>query len=394
MDAHLLAYLTDRYEIVASCNCKDQWGTDGYTLWGGYYNQAFYPSRLNSFMPAQTKAQQIPVPVFRMLGSDPIYQYDLDMLDENAIQEVVTLEPVYAGAGEGSGGRGGGGNPYWVQWFFDLNFRAPALSFGYTQVGQENSFGWPRIKDGLIDQIGLLQTWQERGELIVETLADSGTWFKAEHEVTPASAITALHYWKEEGRKSIWYCSRFYRLNLFWEDQQAYIRDFHIFDERYAERYLHEPCRTADSIYDTLPVMDGARWSNSLIKAGIWPMVRSSDGELVPLRCQEDSLEVTEVSQDELLMVAEIIEGGTLRINCSQNSVTIMADQCDWGLQMIWSDRKQEPHMIAASDEIGYEYNGYHYTVHCKKGDVGELSKGAGSIWIQPESGVIQFCLI
>ena len=28
-------------------------GTDGYTLWGGYWNQAYYPSRLNSYMPAQ-----------------------------------------------------------------------------------------------------------------------------------------------------------------------------------------------------------------------------------------------------------------------------------------------------------------------------------------------------
>lgn len=26
-------------------------------------------------MPAQTREGQIPVPVFRMLGSDPIYQY-------------------------------------------------------------------------------------------------------------------------------------------------------------------------------------------------------------------------------------------------------------------------------------------------------------------------------
>lgn len=27
-------------------------------------------------MPAQTAVNQIPVPIFRMLGSDPMYQYD------------------------------------------------------------------------------------------------------------------------------------------------------------------------------------------------------------------------------------------------------------------------------------------------------------------------------
>ena len=77
IDAHTLAYMYDKYHIEASCNCRDQIGTDGYTLWGGYWQGGYYPSRKNAYMPAQTRKGQIPVPVFRMLGSDPIYQYDL-----------------------------------------------------------------------------------------------------------------------------------------------------------------------------------------------------------------------------------------------------------------------------------------------------------------------------
>lgn len=50
-------------------------GDGGYTIWGGYWNQAIIPSRVNAYMPAQTEEGQIPVPIFRMLGSDPIYQY-------------------------------------------------------------------------------------------------------------------------------------------------------------------------------------------------------------------------------------------------------------------------------------------------------------------------------
>ena len=167
MDAHLLGYLSDRYGIVASCNCKDQWGTDGYTLWGGYYNQAYYPSRLNGFMPAQTEDCQIPVPVFRMLGSDPIYQYDA-RLGGNG-QSVITLEPVY------SGEEGGGGIPEWVRWFYDVNFRPDQVSFGYTQVGQENSFGWDLMKDGLTDQVGAcLRAAQAEGKLQRRNAGGSG----------------------------------------------------------------------------------------------------------------------------------------------------------------------------------------------------------------------------
>jgi len=97
IDAHTLQYMHERYGIVASCNCKDQIGTDGYTLWGGYWNQGYYPSRKNAYMPAQNSENQIPVPIFRMLGSDPIHQYDNGL--GTGWQRVVSLEPVYERGG-------------------------------------------------------------------------------------------------------------------------------------------------------------------------------------------------------------------------------------------------------------------------------------------------------
>jgi len=45
IDAHTLNYMYEEYNIIASCNCKDQIGTDGYSMWGGYWNQAYYPSK-------------------------------------------------------------------------------------------------------------------------------------------------------------------------------------------------------------------------------------------------------------------------------------------------------------------------------------------------------------
>ena len=270
LDAHVLGYLSDKYGIIASCNCKDQWGTDGYTLWGGYYNQAYYPSRLNGFMPAQTEACQIPVPVFRMLGSDPIYQYDA-RLGGNG-QSVITLEPVYAGE------EGGGGIPEWVRWFFDVNFRPEQVSFGYTQVGQENSFGWALMKDGLTDQAELLAAAQAAGKLRVETLADSGRWFKRHYPVTPASSLCALTDWRAEGRQSVWYYNRYYRFNLLNNDGELWIRDIHLFDERYEERYLRETCPDKYSHYDTLPVVDSARWSDEHASAGLRPVAYDEDG--------------------------------------------------------------------------------------------------------------------
>ncbi len=88
IDEVTLEYMAEKYGVVASCNCKDQIGTDFYTLWGGYWNQAYYPSKVNAYMPAQTRGGQINVPVFRMLGSDPIYQH-------GTTRGLISLEPVY-----------------------------------------------------------------------------------------------------------------------------------------------------------------------------------------------------------------------------------------------------------------------------------------------------------
>ena len=92
-DAHLLRYLHERYGIEAACNCKDQYGTDGYTLWGGYWANGYYPAVKNAYLPAQREEAQIPVPVFRMLGSDPLYQYSAGIAGNG--QHVITLEPMY-----------------------------------------------------------------------------------------------------------------------------------------------------------------------------------------------------------------------------------------------------------------------------------------------------------
>lgn len=79
---------------------------------------------------------QIPVPVFRMLGSDPLYQYSAGVAGNG--QPVITLEPVYEGIG--------GGSREWVDWFLRENFGdGPHFALSYAQAGQENSFGWERI---------------------------------------------------------------------------------------------------------------------------------------------------------------------------------------------------------------------------------------------------------
>jgi hypothetical protein len=383
MDAHTLGYLHDRYGLVASCNCKDQWGTDGYTLWGGYWNQAYYPSRRNAFMPAQTAAAQIPVPTFRMLGSDPIYQYDAGLFDgsnctEVQAQGVVSLEPVYTE---------GGGNPAWVRWFFDIITDAPCLAFGYTQVGQENSFGWPAMAQGLTDQVEWLAALQAEGRVRVVTLADAGRWFTAQFPVTPATAVTALDDYRREGRKSVWYQSRHYRANLYWHGAQCRIRDLHLFHEAYTERYLITACPSAACTYDTLPLAEGFLWSGGGIVSGLVPMCRPADGPAEPLRGGDPR--VHEPDTTTLRIQWPLLAGGHLVTTCAEQAISWTAPGDDWWLEMTWTADAAVPFLQVTGDCLRCRHAGFDYAVRCAPGRL-ELDLDGRRLRLWPVEGQVR----
>ena len=261
-DTHTIRYISDRYGCDALCNCKEQYGTDGYTLWGSYYGQAYYPSRNNVFMPAQSAETQIPVPLFRMLGPDQVYQYDFGLqpeADGEIWQSVITLEPAC---------RGGGDNPQWIDWFMKENFNGECLSFGYAQAGQENAFGWEGMEKGLTYQFALFEKLQQEGKITVETMGESGRWYQETYKTTPASAVTAHTAYDDEHKNTVWYSSKYYRVNLYGDQGQVRIRDLHLFTENYPDPFEETVCTENVAVYDTLPFIDGNRQSGNGILAG------------------------------------------------------------------------------------------------------------------------------
>ena len=258
IDAHTLNYLYNKYKIVASCNCKDQYGTDGYTLWGGYWNQAYYPSKINSYMPAQHAENQIPVPIFRMLGSDPVRQYDEGL--GTGMQGVITLEPVY---------KFGGGDSGWVNWYFKEFVDGNAMEYAYTQAGQENSFTWDAMQKGFEIQLPLIARLRDEQKIQVETLAQSGAWFKKQYKITPATSVTINNDLPGSDLKTVWFNSRFYRVNLLWERGTLRFRDIHLFNENLPSVYTTGKATSNECSFFTLPFVDGFLWSTPGTFAGL-----------------------------------------------------------------------------------------------------------------------------
>jgi hypothetical protein len=387
MDAHILAYMEKRYSIKAACICRDQWGTDGYNLWGGYFSQAFYPCRNNMFSPAQSIENQINVPVFRMLGSDPIYQYDAgleDLYTPSKWQPVLTLEPSYPTCG---------GNMDWVKWFFRENFENSSLSFGYTHVGQENSFGWKTMGEGLEKQIKYLSKQVEKKNIQVETLLESGEWYKAEYKVTPASSVTAKSDWKDEGHKSAWFCNRYYRANIFFKKDIFWIRDIHRFDEDYEERYLDQVCESAAAVYDNLPIVDGYRWCGNNIRSGLYLVSLKEEGDEIPLKGAE--ILITE-DEEQLNVKWDLLNGSCIKIDCKEKAIefsnTEEAKEPNWAVQIKWNPEADVPIINVDEKKVSYIYNKYSY---CIKSGAGIFRKGKknSEVFIYPENNRISIII-
>lgn len=256
LDSFSVEYMRKNYGIKAACICREQWGTDGYSLFGGYYNQGYYPAKKNILCPAQSLEQQITVPVFRLLGCDPVYQYDCYLWSD---YDVYTLEPI--GWGDSPAG---GSNKKWVDWYLnELFLTGKGGAFAYAQTGQENSFGWKRMEQGYVYQTECLKKFSEEGKICLMKFSEAGEWYLNNFSFSPACTQTALTDWWGKGNQSFWYYSKYYRMNVLLTKNEAYIRDFFLYDENYPSRYGgNSVCETDSCVFDNLPLMNGVCWSD------------------------------------------------------------------------------------------------------------------------------------
>ena len=246
LDTHTINYLSANYEIDAFCYCRDQVNTDAYTFIGGYFNQAYYPSKNNMFTPANSLETQVNVPVFRLLGADPIHNYDGEKFTSpNCGRGPFTMELVYD--------KTSGGNPKIVDWYLDSYFNNESLGFAYMQIGQENSFASFDIITPLRMQIDKILKYKD---VKIEKMCDTGRAFKEKYKSTPATSVCALTNWDSVDCQSVYYDSANYTANIMRVDNKVFIRALYLFDDRVKDYYEDTVCNTFDGLYENLPIVD------------------------------------------------------------------------------------------------------------------------------------------
>lgn len=321
LDIVSFEYFRNKYGVVAGGLCRDQIGTDGFTLWGGYFNGAYYPSKVNENIPAQTLGNQLDLPIFKLLGPDPIYNFESGL--RPGVNAIYSLEPAWLT----------GKNKEWIEWIFKKLTEEPVLGYSYAQVGQENSFLWENIVGGFETQIKHISKLAKENKVRVETLEESAKWFKQKYRLTPPTTYTASDDWnKEFNLKTTWYESRFYRTSFLWENNEMSIRDLFIFDENYVSRYIDESIETNESIFDALPILNAQYWSTDEKRASI-DVVSLTDNRITPLKGKQPQFFA--VGNNEFDIVWETDNNAVLKVYCEENKMTfemVSNNNFEWGL--------------------------------------------------------------
>ena len=260
LDSFSMDYMTEKYSVKGFCICREQYGTDGYTLWGGPFNQGYYASKNNFLVPAFDFKNAVKSPVFRMLGTDPIYEYDSKLdSDFNRVDAdtIYTMEPVWAS----------GKDPKFIKWFLHTIFYNESLGNAYVQIGQENSFGWENIYKGLEMQYKYLKTLKG---VNICTLSEASEKFKKSFSENVSCAVSAISDWKGNNNQSFYFTSKNYRANLYSDGKKIWFRDIRLYSDNIRDIYNNSPAVGNTAQYIIPPIVDGFLWSGNSVRAGIY----------------------------------------------------------------------------------------------------------------------------
>jgi hypothetical protein len=215
VDAYSAQYLREKYGVTGILLCADQFGTDGYQIWGGWWGVPYFPSKYNLLMPAQTVKNKLDLTVFWWAARDPEQGYGASVRESTFSVQA---------------------NDYGIHHQKDVSYFKELLAvylnneknqFGQLTVGLENDNDWQKIGDSYEKQLLAVAEGQRRGEFKVTTMGEFADWYRQKFRgLSPAHQV------------GHWLMSPDFRVSLVEKDGQQFIRDLRIYNETWPEANL------------------------------------------------------------------------------------------------------------------------------------------------------------
>jgi hypothetical protein len=223
----------------------------------------------------------------------------------------------------------------------------------------------------------------------VETMEASGRWFSKKYKVTPVTSFSVDKDLEGSDLKTIWFNSRFYRINILWEHGTLRIRDVHLFNENLPSVYETQPVTENECRFFTLPFVDGYIWSKPEQLAGL-RLKAVIDGKEISLKGGDPKFTRTGPGIMHISWPLQTVQGWVeIDLDEKKMEMKLKINQAlNWFLDLSTAADVQLPFGSISGRNLDCSFEGMHYNIQAAKGSFSK--PGSGSVLrIQPQSNAI-----
>ena len=280
-----------------------------------------------------------------------------------------------------------GQSKVFVDRFLEMMERAPAQALAYAQIGQENSFGWPMMRMAYpmqMEKAGA-NTREERTDCRDD--GRDGAPLSARLQVDAHAG--AGHAAGSAGQRSsrahrLVPQSRFLRANLHFRGSDFYMRDLHVYNDRYPQPFLTEPVRVHGIDQRMLAVLDGYHWSDGMLgpghagkrATGRFILLRQ-DGTEAPLMM--DGLPVVEEDKFSLRTRVPLKGGGSLSVLFKEREIEFRLlkepAQARLLVRFEWNAERSALKQVFPG-RLDYRFRDFDYAVSIAEGAASRTARG------------------
>jgi len=259
VDPYTANLAREKYKIEAILICADQFSTDGYQIWGGWWGVPFYPSKKNLLVPAASKKDKLDVVILWWAARDPLNGYGPSVAESTfsvQVNDYATYHKLDAS---------------YFSSLADLYLNPREGEFGQLTIGLENGYELKTYGNGFRKQVIILS---QKGTAFVKA-SEFASWYKSRFpNLSPPHQIGGKDLLGSQ-KEAEWIMDINKRVGLVKKSNDKWVvRDLRLYQPAWPDPYLRTK-NLAGKLYWNIPAkIDSVReigevkeWSGKVVFA-------------------------------------------------------------------------------------------------------------------------------
>lgn len=375
VDSQIISFMKDKYAIEAWFVCETEKSNN--SILNDGFEGVYYPNKYNASIPAQNTHAQIDIPIIRVARDDSRY---LNTIGIATGSDTLTEE------------------------YIDVAFERHSNLVSDYNITYYGGYMLSAPKDyntTTENRAAMFQSLEDNKDVRIATVAETSKWFKDTFKTTPAYSYGTYANINGLDRPVIRYNSRFYSVNLVWDEGTAIFRDLYKFDEKQTEANSGKITDEARSCYG-LPLSDGKDWGSNTQKSGLFLMEQIPGVGLTPIGCR-DPREISHNADSVSVVWKDRYDERTFTLTFNEKTVKTSAqdnhsgkNSIDWMMALLTAKEKGKllPFTIIVPQKISANICNFVYHIDITTGKVALNSDDTPvSIKLFPDNGTFELDL-